>query len=284
MEIKAKNNYEKNPQGIHLEYIHDVVYSKMNDQELKLQIIRPYSCNFRDKFPCLLYVQGSGFDKQPLYSALPDLSLIAKKGFVVALVEYRAFCDAAFPAMIIDVKNAFKFLFNNSKEFSIDEKNIFLSGNSSGGYSALFAYLTIGNPYFENDDYSTIKENIRGIIDFYAPIDLVNCGLNLNSDDPLRNNVIKAFGGEEMLSSSEYLKMINPINFLHEEMVPFLILHGTADPLVDISESDNLYHEIIKRNCDACFIKLLESGHGGPEFFEEDIISIIVDFMNKLCI
>ena len=90
------------------EYIPDIPYVTYGEQTLKLQIIKPMGT--AAKFPLVVFVQGSGWQKQSLYFQIPNLALIAAQGYVIASVEYRPIPDAQFPAQLEDVKCAIRFM------------------------------------------------------------------------------------------------------------------------------------------------------------------------------
>lgn len=68
-------------------YRPDVVYATYGDLDRKLQIIMPSRSEY--KFPLVVFIQGSAWRQQDVYSGIPNLSHIAAKGYVVASVEIR---------------------------------------------------------------------------------------------------------------------------------------------------------------------------------------------------
>ena len=59
---------------------------------------------------------------------LCNLPQIARRGFVIALVEYRPSDIAPFPAQICDAKTALRFLLRHHEEYSFDPGNVFVVG------------------------------------------------------------------------------------------------------------------------------------------------------------
>lgn len=77
-----------------------------------------------------MYVQSSGFNEQDLAFNIPQLSVLAHQGYVVATVEYRPASEAPFPGQIDDVRAALEFLTQNAGQFAIDPARIALWGGS----------------------------------------------------------------------------------------------------------------------------------------------------------
>ena len=103
------------------ELIQDVPYSK-NDQTLTL--ILPWAPNGDrtkiGRIPLIVFVQGSGWTTPNLNYELPMLCHYAEEGIAVATVRHRSTADGAvFPAFLIDVKCAIRFLRAHAEEYGI---------------------------------------------------------------------------------------------------------------------------------------------------------------------
>ena len=84
-------------------------YAVKSGRTLRLQIILPPRENTfpeigDDVYPTIFYVQGSAWHEQELGQVLPALADFARRGYVIAIVEYRPSEVAPFPAQAKDVK------------------------------------------------------------------------------------------------------------------------------------------------------------------------------------
>lgn len=76
---------------------------------------------------------------------IPQLSALAREGFVVATVNHR---DASsdphdmFPAYLEDVKAAIRYLRANARQWHVDPDRLGIWGTSSGGNTSLLVGLT----------------------------------------------------------------------------------------------------------------------------------------------
>lgn len=73
----------------------------------------------------------------------------AERGVTVALVDYRTSDKGSFPAGLIDVKTAIRFLKAHAADFCIDPDRIFTMGESAGGTLSTLAGVTAGVPEFD---------------------------------------------------------------------------------------------------------------------------------------
>ena len=70
-------------------YSQDWEYYDYGDCKRHLQIIFPYRPQMRkdDKYPLILFIPGSAWHKQEMYNDIPQYSLLAERGFVIAAME-----------------------------------------------------------------------------------------------------------------------------------------------------------------------------------------------------
>ena len=100
--------------------------------DLVMDIIAPQSTGDDDdrRYPTVVFVQGSAWTTPDRDYEIPQLSELAREGFVVATVNHRNAsrdASAVFPAYLKDVKAAIRYLRANARRWHID-----LSGWASG--------------------------------------------------------------------------------------------------------------------------------------------------------
>ena len=79
------------------------------------------------------------------FSELSHTGEDVRKRICDRIVEHRESDLAPFPAQVIDVKTAIRFLRLNGRNYHIDTDKIALWGDSSGAHSALIAGITGDN-------------------------------------------------------------------------------------------------------------------------------------------
>jgi acetyl esterase/lipase len=104
-----------------------------------------------ERFPLVVFVQGSGWGEQSLGSNLEPLISFARRGFVVAIVEYRPAAVAHFPAQVADTLTAVRWLIAHADDFGIDPARVALWGDSSGGHTVVMTAFTNGEPEFTDE-------------------------------------------------------------------------------------------------------------------------------------
>ncbi len=201
----------------------------------------------------------------------------------MAIVQYRESDLAPFPAQIEDTKTAIRFLRKHHEEYFIDEKNVFLFGDSSGGHVALVSGLTCKLPLFNGTLYPEYSHEVRAIIDFYGVVDItMEDGFptteNHQQPDSPEGYLI---GRKNVLEHLDIARQTNPMTYLDGDIPPILIAHGTKDRLVAFKQSVNLYKALKEKNKDVIFYRMKGADHGGPMFFCEEMLDEVIKFIKK---
>ncbi len=264
-------------------YVPDVEYACYGDVSRKLQLIQPSKReNGADKYPTLVFVQGSAWFKQNVYNHVADFGYLAHRGYVVAIVEYRESTIAPFPAQVEDTKNAIRFLRKNADQYRVDANNIFVWGDSSGGHTALLTGLT-GAADLQGELYLDYPSVVNGIIDFYGVVDITmtdgfpNTPNHQQPDSP--EGVF--LGRVNVLDNHELARKTLPMEYLDRDIPPILMIHGTKDRTVSFDHSIKLYQELKAKDKEVDFYRLRYADHGGPAFYQDEIFDIVIDFVRK---
>jgi acetyl esterase len=214
-------------------------------------------------FPAAILVHGGGWvrgdrrtEMEPLFEPL------SRAGIAWFSIDYRLAKDPfSFGVAIRDVEAAVQFLSANASEYRIDPNRIALIGESAGGHLASMAALNADLP-------------VKTVILLYAPTDLASLAQNAGLiPDTVRSNMASGFWGSVILTR---LSQLSPIEHLRRDMPPFLLIHGTNDPLVPIQQSRNMCRRMTALG-NTCEVYPVEgAGHGMRRWrstaYQEEIV------------
>ena len=174
----------------------------------------------------LLWVHGGGWLEGSRVGLPPPVAphrfhqRFLDRGWAVADIDYRLALEAQYPAQLLDVQSAVRWLRLYAEQLSIDPTRFAALGESAGGHLAAMAGLT-----GTGDTAIQAVVNWYGAVDFFAFDDL---------DDPTAPPAI-LFGGP-VSGRREFVAFGNPINRVHAGAPPFLTVHGTADQIVAVGQ------------------------------------------------
>ena len=213
-----------------IEALKNIEYKSINGKSLQLDIYRPF--NIVKPAPLLVFIHGGGWKGGNRADYLVYLLSFAKKGYITATVSYRLLKDGPYPACAIDITDAVKWVMANGEKYGYDPKRVALIGGSAGGHLALLAAYQWKSKNALKDSFRLAQEHpgIKAVVDIYGPVDLTT--------DYARNHpLVTNFLAHSFSESPELFSEASPIQYTDKSDPATLILHGTSDNLVPISQS-----------------------------------------------
>jgi acetyl esterase/lipase len=264
-------------------YRKDVTYVSRDGLDLTLQILAPRGVE--KPLPCIVYVQGSAWFEQNVYSNLPSLAAFAKRGYVIAMVQYRPSTVAPFPAQLQDAKTAIRYMRQNAEIYHVDPNNIFIWGDSSGGHTALMVGLTQNHPELDTAEYPDQSIKVNAVVDFYGPTDISQMNYEPSIMDHIGPKTPEGMliGGKNVHENLELAARTNPINYIAKggDAAPIFILHGSKDRLVPFKQSVLLANALKANGYAHEFYQLKGADHGSNEFWTEEIFDRVHEFLRS---
>lgn len=244
-----------------------LMYSHIDSLDLKLDFYPTAKVNA----PCVIVIHGGGWNSGDR-TEMKDLNyFLVERGYAVASIDYRLAPKFQYSLQLEDVQTAIKYLQSNHAELGIDGQKLILLGRSAGGQLALqAAYLA--KPY----------SGIKGVIAFYAPADMV-----FGYHNPCRPLVLNSsklmedyLGGSDSVVHQKYLDA-SPLESVHTNSPPTLLLHGKADVLVSFQHTVHLEAKLKKLGVRYFTVDLPWATHGFDYFFSGPDSQISLYFIER---
>ncbi len=181
--------------------------------------------------PAMLHVHGgswSGGDRRQ--QARPFIHELARRGWVVVSIDYPLVPEATFPEPLDAIHHAFAWLRDNATSLGIDPSLIHVTGGSSGAHLAALAALTDRDRTIDSEPASA---PIAGAVTLYGVYDLLNRRGNRDDWPIIPRGLIKA----DPTSEPSKFTVASPIDRVHPDAPPFVVIHGDHDSLVPVTES-----------------------------------------------
>lgn len=228
--------------------------------------------NHTDSTRVIVYIHGGSWsrgDKSEFPEAFIE-ELVGKRGYAVVSMNYRMVKDGKdlFPAQITDVEKALKFLTDKSKKYKYNGNEFVLMGGSAGAHLAmLYAY-----------GHNTEKK-VKGVVDLWGPTDLTDKTVRADGSDA--DNTVVRFLGEKD-PNAQIAKDASPSYHLTKETgVPTILFHGGRDPLVHVSQAENLYKKLLSLGVPAQYELYPEDKHGMSAGSMVDVMEKMLVWLEK---
>ncbi|MGM1056545.1 MAG: pectinesterase family protein [Bacteroidota bacterium] len=151
----------------------NVVYRKIKGVELKADIYYP-KADTSENFPAVLLIHGGGWATGSKENLRVMAQHLAEKGYVAMTAAYRLSPVAQYPAAVLDLKAAVRWMRENAKEYQIDPDKIAVLGTSAGAQLATLIGVTPNSTLYREKKKAVSDEvqaivNIDGIVSFIHP-------------------------------------------------------------------------------------------------------------------
>lgn len=184
--------------------------------------------------PGIIVIHGGGFNDgdKARGRELNISENLTLKGYVCMSINYklrRMAGQVTWPQSVYDAKAAVRYLRKEAANLGVDPERIGVIGCSAGCNLAMMLATTGPTDGFDvaaGEPYQGISAQVTAAIGFYGAVDLPNY------------HDMKMFA-KTREEAPELYKKGSPINYLDAKDAPMLLVHGSADPTVPLSQSES---------------------------------------------
>lgn len=250
------------------ERIQDVIYAKHDGVALTMDVYQPEHPNGAG----IISIISGGWKSDHLH--INDGGW-AKAGYTTFVVVHGSQPHFHIDEIVGDLNRAVRFIRANASKYGVDPQKIGVTGSSAGGHLSLMLATKggAGNPH-SDDRVERESSAVNAVACVHPPTDF----LNYRSDGDHAVGVGRlsdysgAFGekSKSPVGREQLGKVLSPIYWIHQEQPPVFIVHGSADDLVPLSQSERFY-EKCKETGAICELWVRKGvGHLGWKEMNED--------------
>ena len=180
------------------------------------------------------------------------------------------------------VKTAIRYAKEHAVEFKIDPSRLGLTGASAGGHLATLAALTAAPGQTDaKDPLDRHDTTVRAVGVFFPPTDFLEWDngkmADLNIVAPLL--FLSGAEGHSEAEIKEAARAVSPLHRVGQPTIPFLLIHGDADKVVPLAQSQKLVAAIKGSGGSAELI--VKAGGGHPWLTLPEEVRIMADWFDK---
>jgi acetyl esterase/lipase len=258
----------------------DVEYAKTTAGEpLLLDLYLPSG---RKSAPLLVWLHGGAWErgsKRPM-----PLAGLVDRGYAIASVEFEPASAAPFPRQVHEIKAAIRFLRAADDRYGYDASRIAVLGASSGGHLAALIGTTNGESELEGTvgEHLTESSAVQAIVSFFGASNLTtilaqSTPFGLGVRTPALQRLLGGLPDERPAAA----RLASPVFHVDALDPPLLLLHGDQDPQMPINQSHELAGAYERAGLQAPLVVVHGAGHGGAQFFDEQRLKIVAEFLDR---
>lgn len=193
-------------------------------------------------FPGVVMVHGGGWDARDRSDMTPASKALARRGYVVANIDYRLVPAFRHPAQLEDVRAAAGWLRDHAAELHLDATRLAGWGYSAGAH--LVALAATAHPEGASP--------FRAVVAGGCPCDLKRYPVS---------PIITPFIGRPMADDPQAWADASPIDNVSHDDPPVFLFHGTMDRLVDPREPVAMQEKLQAAGVPVELLQLRGRGH-----------------------
>jgi acetyl esterase len=206
----------------------------VGDPDALLDVFFPSALGEGETLPVIVWVHGGAWVSGGRWQMSEYASILAAKGYAVAVVGYSLAPEAIYPTALNQVNRALGFLGTMGGNLHVDETRLILAGDSAGAQLAAQLANAITSPDYARAiglSPTVVAGNLRGVALFSGAYDLALVDLRGVTGLFLRS-VLWAYTGTSDFATDNRFAAASVIHFLSASFPPAFISAGDADPLL----------------------------------------------------
>jgi acetyl esterase/lipase len=235
-------------------------------------------------WPVVVAIHGGGWRRfsKDEYARKVARPLLAS-GFAVVAPNYVLSAPgvSSWPQNFEDIRQAVQWVRTNAATFALDPNQIAAMGESAGGHLAALLGTNPNGLILSDPSRAAppaVSAQVQAVVDFFGPTDLAAID---QQSVRARPAVEQFLGATPAQNPAEYADA-SPVDHVSAASAPMLILQGTADPIVPVSQAQELASALTKASVANQLIIIPGATHGfGFTTNGRDLLPTIVSFLSR---
>lgn len=228
----------------------NVVYYSFGERKLHADVFYPTEKS--KKYPGVILIHGGGWSSGDKSLLVPMAQKLAEHGYVTACVEYRLSPEAHYPAAVIDLKTAVKWLKINAAKFGCDSSRIAVLGTSAGATLAGLLATTGGKDIFPSHQLEgNASDRVRALVNIDGVLDFTTPSESAKDDNAEKPSAGARWFGATYKQKPELWKEASAVNYVDAATPPTIFInsknarfHAGRGDFLKVLDENKIYNEV----------------------------------------
>lgn len=213
---------------------------------------------------------------------------LCAKGYTVFAIRPGSITKFSASEMLAHLNEGIRWVKGHADDYKVDRNRLGLMGASAGGHLACLAAVTATSGKSETSaEQASVGTDVKAVAVFFPPTDFLDFGgkaIDARAEDgfgPVARRLAFPLGlkNETDAEVSEKLKQISPARLVTPQAPPFLLIHGDADPVVPLQQSERMLAALKKAGVPAELI--VKHGGGHPWLTISEEVQVLADWFDS---
>lgn len=205
----------------------DVVYTSYGQRQLHADIVF-LSERAVEKMPVILFVHGGGWSSGNKSMEHPLAFEMARRGYAAVCVEYRLSPEAGYPAAVIDLVTAIKWVRAMADTYPFDPEKVVLEGTSAGAQLvSLLGSINNQSDLFTTPKYAAYSGEVQGVINIDGVLAFLHPDSSEGMDRPGKPSAATRWLGSTAHENPERWKEASALTHINKNSAPFLFINSS---------------------------------------------------------
>jgi acetyl esterase/lipase len=200
---------------------------------------------------------------------------LCDKGYTVFAIRPGSSTKFTVLEMLANLNEGIRWVKTHAGDYEIDPERLGLMGASAGGHLASLAAVAAEGG--DGEKPAAKGTRVKAVAVFFPPTDFLDFGgKSLGLQDDLTSRLL---GNDPPSDLAPLLKQISPAHLVTPRTPPFLLIHGDADPIVPLQQSERMLAALKQAGVPAELI--VKRGGGHPWFTIHEEVQVVADWFDK---
>lgn len=245
----------------------DVVYGHKMGMALTYDVVEPVNSNGAG----VLFMVSGGwmsrwFDPEEAIGRSLAFQGLLDRGFTLFLVRHGSSPLFKVPDAVMDVRQALAHIRTHASDWSVDVDRLGVFGGSAGGHLSLM--LGAASEAEVGESGSAKDARVAAVVAYFPPVDL----------QPIvgPNDRFPALDFDKELGDD-----VSPLLYVSSDDPPTLLVHGDADDLVPLNNSERILEAFKQKGVTSELIVIPGAGHGFRGDADKQASEALIDWFEK---
>lgn len=164
------------------------------------------------------------------------MNRLARAGWVCVANNYQLSPAVRYPEHLVDCKRALAWIRAHIAEYGGDPTRVVVTGGPAGGHLAALVALSANDPAFQ-PGFETVDTSVLACVSMYGAYSLFELFAWTGRARRIGAWMGRIITGGDVATAREVFDRASPVRAVHRGAPPFLVVHGTVDNLVPVTQA-----------------------------------------------